>query len=112
MEETLQQSKSRLQSEQARIVEEIESVRREGRDYGLRAQSTHEVQDPKEGERRCQRIATLQASLLEVQSQLGETNRAIRSQKPSQIVNGQERARRELEERHFDPSSTVSGILF
>ena len=82
--------------EQAAIVEKIQFIRREGRDYNLRCQASHEMQDTKEGERRRQRIATLQADLMQVQAQLGDVNRSIRAQKPSQVVERRTRARKEL----------------
>jgi hypothetical protein len=98
----LQRSKAHLEAEQTRIVAAIQDVRREARDYSLKVQTTHEAQDQRESERRRERIAELQAALMRVQGELGETNRTIRSQKPSQIADTRERARRELEERHVD----------
>jgi hypothetical protein len=98
----LQRSKASLEAEQTQIVEQIQTIRREGRDYSLRVQSTHEVQDQKEGERRRERIAELQSALMRVQAELGEVNRSIRARKPSQLVHSRERARKQLEERHVD----------
>jgi hypothetical protein len=102
MEETLQQSKSRLESEQARIIEQIQAVRHEARDYSLRCQATREPQDQKESERRRGRIAELQSSLMSVQAELGQINRNLRSQKPAQLAEARARARRELEEKRND----------
>jgi hypothetical protein len=102
MEETLQQSKSRLESEQARIIEQIQAVRHEAKNYSLRVQTTHEPQDQKEAERRRQRIAELQNSLLDVQSRLGAVNRSLRAAKSSQATRRRERARQQLESRHND----------
>ena len=89
----LHSSKSRLESEQTSILTEIQSVRREARDYNLRVQTTHEVQDQKAALRRRERIATLQGNLMKVQAELGEVNRSIRAQKPSQLAHSRESAR-------------------
>jgi hypothetical protein len=68
----------------------------------LRVQQTREAQDPKEAERRRQRIGELQAALMKVQAELGEVNRSLRAQKPSQVVERRTRARREFEQRQAD----------
>jgi hypothetical protein len=91
----LQRSKPELEAQQTAIVKQIQEPRLEARNYSLRCQQTHEVQDQKEALRRRNRIATLQTNLMKVQAELGEVNRSIRAQKPSsQIAQGRERARR------------------
>jgi hypothetical protein len=51
---------------------------------------------------RRRRIAELQSSLMRVQAQLGEVNRSLRAQKPSQIADRRARAREQCEQLHND----------
>jgi hypothetical protein len=98
----LQASKARLEAEQTKVVGQIQEIRLAAKNYSLRCQATREPQDQKEGERRRQRIAELQKSLMDVQEKLGAVNRTLRAAKPSQVAHSRERVRRELEARHAD----------
>jgi hypothetical protein len=98
----LQRSRAQLESEQAGIVSEIQTIRKEARDYNLRCQASHEPQDVKQAQRRRERISELQSALMDVQGRLGEVNRGLRAQKPSQIAGGRVRARQEAERREND----------
>jgi hypothetical protein len=98
----LQSTKAQLENNQARIVGEIQTIRREARDYSLRVGQSHEVQDPKEAERRRAKIAQLQGALMGVQSQLAEVNRALRANKPSQLAHARSLRRQEQDRRQSD----------
>jgi hypothetical protein len=98
----LQRTKAQFEAEQTGIVAQIQAIRIAARDYSLRCQTTREPQDQKESEHRRQRIAELQSSLMRVQAQLGEVNRSLRRQKPSQVAQGRARARKEFEARQND----------
>jgi chromosome segregation ATPase len=106
----LQSSKARLEAEQTKLVEEIQRIRLEAKNYSLHCQATREPQDQKESERRRQRIATLQADLMRAQAELGEVNRSLRAQKPSQVAHSRERARQQLEQRYNDFLATFHQI--
>jgi len=93
---------ARLTREHERVTEALRDLKRDWATKNVRAQATRTPIATSEVTHVENRRRELAGELLRIQTAIGATNKEIRSQKPSRLANSRERARRELEQRHFD----------